>query len=87
MDTAFFKGNNPARCTLRGISSADAGQQLEESAGWPIILPMLALGPDQLQVFQRELTDAGAVTHVRFDIFPDGGVARLRLEGEPVEDS
>jgi len=87
VDTAFFKGNNPGRCTLRGISGADSGQDLEDSAEWPLILPMVALGPDQMQVFQRELTNAGPVTHVRFDIFPDGGVARLRLEGEPVEDS
>ncbi|HKR47404.1 MAG TPA: hypothetical protein VJU59_48385, partial [Paraburkholderia sp.] len=26
----------------------------------------------------------GPVTHVRFNIFPDGGVSRLRLWGEPV---
>ena len=32
----------------------------------------------------QALTDAGAATHVRFNIFPDGGVGRLRLFGVPV---
>jgi allantoicase len=32
--------------------------------------------------FETELASLGPVTHVRFNIFPDGGVSRLRLWGE-----
>jgi allantoicase len=85
VDTSFFKGNYPARCSLKGYRAEGEGDPLEQSERWPVILPELALGPDQLQVFQREVADAGPVTHVRFDIFPDGGVARLRLLGKPEE--
>ena len=32
----------------------------------------------------EQLEDIGDVTHVRFNIYPDGGVGRLRLFGRPV---
>ena len=83
VDTAFFRGNYPARCSLKG-GNPNAGSDLAaESANWDEILPKLALGPDQLHIFELQLRDVGNVTHVRFDIYPDGGVARLRLAGKP----
>ena len=81
VDTDFFKGNNPAACSIRGCLLGD-GDPVNDSASWPVILPRMALGPDQLQVFQRELDGLTTVDHVRLDIYPDGGVARLRLFGE-----
>jgi allantoicase len=33
--------------------------------------------------FEKELQPVGEATHVRFNIFPDGGVARLRIYGTP----
>ena len=85
VDTAFFRGNHPARCTLKGADldgmAADQASLSAVSADWPVILPAVSLGPDQLHVFERQLRDAGQVSHVRLDIFPDGGVARLHLLG------
>ncbi len=87
VDTAFFRGNYPARCTLKGADpgsmNADQAALSTASADWPVILPAVSLGPDQLHVFERQVRDAGQVSHVRLDIFPDGGVARLRLLGLP----
>lgn len=83
LDTAFFRGNYPARCCLRGGSPGDDADIPEESANWPLLLPQVALGPDQVHLFAPQLIDIGDVTHVRLDIFPDGGVARLRLLGIP----
>jgi allantoicase len=83
IDTDFFKGNYPAACSLRGCR-IENGDPVRDSANWPVILSKVALGPDQLQVFQKELSNASPVDHVRLDIFPDGGVARLRLLGEPL---
>jgi allantoicase len=83
VDTAFFRGNFPARCSLRGVLLGDAPLPAPEvTAGWPLVLPPLALGADQVHRFEEQLLDAGPVDHVRLDIFPDGGVARLRLLGE-----
>ena len=83
VDTAFFRGNYPARCSLKGGNPGSNSDLVSESESWEEILPGLALGPDQLHIFETQVRDAGAVTHVRFDIFPDGGVARLRLLGLP----
>jgi allantoicase len=84
VDTAFFRGNYPARCSLKGASPAANADLAGESVNWREILPQLTLGPDQLHVFETQVRDIGNVTHIRLDIYPDGGVARLRLAGLPV---
>ncbi len=81
VDTAFFRGNYPARCSLKGAVLSTETDIVSESANWPEILPQVALGPDQLHIFENQVREAGAVTHVRLDIYPDGGIARLRLLG------
>ena len=85
VDTAFFKGNYPAGCSLHGAIPGEipASKISEKSAIWREIMPRVPLGPDQVQVFEREITDSNVVSHVRFDIFPDGGISRLRLIGTP----
>lgn len=83
VDTAFFRGNYPARCSLKGATPGNDADLVSESVNWGEILPPVALGPDQLHIFESQLGDAGHVTHVRLDIYPDGGVARLRLSGLP----
>jgi allantoicase len=35
--------------------------------------------------FDRELLETGVASHLRFNIFPDGGVSRLRVYGKLVE--
>jgi allantoicase len=83
VDTAFFKGNYPSKCSLRGLFDPDVpDEQLSaRSSPWREILPPVELGPDRLQVFEKQLVDTGTVSHVRFDIYPDGGVSRLRIFG------
>jgi len=81
IDTAFFRGNYPARCSLRGANPETNANIGEESADWPLLLPQVALGPDQIHLFEAQLIDVGIVSHVRLDIYPDGGVARLKLLG------
>ena len=50
------------------------------------MLPPSRLSADTEHDFVRELNAVGAVSHVRFSIFPDGGVSRLRLFGRLVAD-
>ncbi|SFF01310.1 allantoicase [Actinoplanes philippinensis] len=70
LDTSHFKGNAPGWATLTGIDARDRTFEL---------LPRVALRPDTPHRFA--LWKAPEVTHVRLDIFPDGGMARLRLLG------
>ena len=83
VDTAYFKGNYPARFSLKGGTPGSKDDLANESVNWQEILPQLALGADQLHVFESQVRDAGDITHVRLDIYPDGGIARLRLTGLP----
>ena len=48
---------------------------------WDELLPPQKLGADAQHEFVRELRSLGPVSHVRFNVFPDGGVSRLRLLG------
>ncbi len=83
VDTAFFRGNYPARCSLKGTARNSDINIANGSEEWQEILPQVALGPDQLHLFESQIRDCGNVSHVRLDIYPDGGVARLRLLGIP----
>jgi allantoicase len=71
VDTSHFKGNFPESCSLEACVALM----------WTDILPRVKLEPDTRHVFEDELLDAGPATHVRFHIYPDGGIARLRVFG------
>ena len=77
VDTSHFKGNAPASCSLEGCTAAAWASGAPE---WRPLLPLTELRPHD----RREIAldaPSGAVSHVRFHIYPDGGVARLRLFG------
>lgn len=84
VDTAHFKGNYPARCSLHGALLEDMADEEVRADGdyWRPVLPEVELGAHQKHVFEMEVLDAGRISHVRLDIFPDGGVSRLRLYGD-----
>jgi allantoicase len=77
LDTDHFKGNAPGRCLLEYTDAR--GSFNAETAKWQGLLPKKALEPHA-----RHSWDAARskpATHVRLNIYPDGGVARLRLFG------
>ncbi len=81
VDTSFFTGNFPERCSLEGAVTSDDGFA---NAEWVELVPESALEGDSRNVFRADWPLR--VTHLRLNIFPDGGVARLRVHGEPVPD-
>jgi len=52
-----------------------------QSMFWPLLLPEQKLEEDKQQYFKDEIVKKGPITHIRFNIIPDGGVSRLRLFG------
>ncbi len=83
VDTRHFKGNYPGSASVEAIDATDAGptELFAESAAWREVVPRRPLRPDVAHVLEPpELSPADA-THVRLSIFPDGGVARLRVRG------
>jgi allantoicase len=87
VDTAYFKGNYPDSCSLEVCHSASAQPDAFLAAPhvWREVLPQTKLKPNHRQVFSK-LKDMGVATHARFNIYPDGGVSRLRLIGRVVQD-
>lgn len=82
VDTSFFRGNQPERCSLEFCDAGDEAVQAEgNDVRWTGLLAEAQLKPDARHPFPVE--HAGRATHIRFNIFPDGGVARLRIYGEP----
>jgi allantoicase len=83
IDTRQFKGNAPGACSLEGCVTGAAAPDLVAGVvtSWRELVAPAALQPDARQTFEDEVQSVGDVTHVRFNIYPDGGVARLRLFG------
>jgi allantoicase len=83
VDTAYFRGNFPESCALYAAEIDDAlDLRALDGAAWTEIVARQTLEGHTRNVFA---VDSGArFTHVRLDIFPDGGVARLRVHGEVV---
>jgi len=78
LDTSWFVGNAPGWASLRGIDARAADPA--DPAAWTELLARTRLLPDTRHRFR--LAGRAEVTHVRLDVFPDGGMARVRLHGE-----
>lgn len=78
IDTSFFLGNHPPFASLEAAHVA--GDHAIDQAEWVEILPQTPLRPGSQNLFT--VRDPNPFTHVRLSIFPDGGVARLRVYGE-----
>ncbi|QDL90704.1 allantoicase [Paroceanicella profunda] len=80
-DTSHFTGNYPRAASLW---AAEGPTPPEDDAGWTEIVPATTLSGNA-HTFAEAVTD-GAWTHLRLNIFPDGGMARLRVYGDPLPD-
>ncbi len=83
VDTLHFKGNYPDSCSIQAayVEGGTDSQIEARSLYWRELLPSQKLEMHQEHSFQAQIQSLGPVTHVRLNIFPDGGVSRLRLLG------
>jgi allantoicase len=81
IDTNHFKGNYPESASLEGCLAGPETSFAAACADWSEILPRTKLRASHRHLFSRELRRSGPVSHVRLNIFPDGGVSRLRIYG------
>lgn len=82
LDTNHFKGNFPDRASVEVIDAP--GARITDLIAGRDFLPLLAetkLSADRRHFFRDELVSHPPVTHLRLNIFPDGGVSRLRAWG------
>jgi len=76
IDTRYFTGNYPPFASVQAsnlVSEPDAHTQ------WTDLLPSSPLKGDERNFF--ELQSTGIWTHLKLNLYPDGGVARLRAYG------
>ncbi|HMR39282.1 MAG TPA: allantoicase [Ignavibacteria bacterium] len=83
VDTNFFKGNYPDSCLIEGCFEplAEDDSLSGDNIQWKTILPKSKLKGHHLNSFAGKILKTGPFTHVRLNIYPDGGVSRLRLFG------
>ena len=77
IDTTHYKGNAPHEAMVSAARVGEDRQPAEED--WSVLLPKTTLQPDTAHRFL--IADARPATHLRLDIYPDGGIARLRALG------
>jgi allantoicase len=78
IDTNHFLGNHPPFASIDACYLF-AGADIDK-AEWKEILPKSPLQPGSQNFF--EIADKNIYTHLRLNIYPDGGVARLKVYGE-----
>jgi allantoicase len=85
IDTNHFKGNYPDRCSLEWIDAPGARitDLISGAQGrWSPLLPETKLRAHTRHFFREELAGpTGPASHVRVNIYPDGGLSRVRLWG------
>ncbi|GLQ37661.1 putative allantoicase 1 [Rhizobium albus] len=81
IDTSFFTGNYPPHASIE-VAYVEAGDP-DEATEWVEILSKTALGPSRHHYVEidDQAHRANVWTHLRLHIYPDGGVARLRVFG------
>ncbi len=86
IDTAHFKGNYPDGISIQVSGEpAISFESIEaESARWPILLPEQRLTADTEHAFVEAIADHEPACWARINLFPDGGISRLRMFGRLV---
>jgi allantoicase len=88
VDTAFFTGNYPSHCSIEACGLPPGMDPTSASVVWHPLLAKSELAGNTKNSFTLSLAHEAPrrFTHVRLNIFPDGGVARLRVLGEVLPD-
>ncbi|KAI8964963.1 hypothetical protein F5Y11DRAFT_355246 [Daldinia sp. FL1419] len=87
IDTAFFSGNHAPAISVEGCFSSDDDEVLSWKGGrgkWETILGFQECGPSQRFGWKLDNPTSKQYTHVRLNMYPDGGIARFRLFGHAV---
>ena len=81
VDTSFFKGNYPDQCSIQGgcLEHLDVDSIASDSQKWQYLLPPVKLAADTEHGFVDQIINTKPVTHIRLNIYPDGGVSRFRV--------
>jgi allantoicase len=84
IDTNYFLGNHPPHASIEACNISSAENIDWEKIQWKEVLPKSPLQPGSQNFY--EIKDHNIFTHLKLHIYPDGGVARLKVYGEVFKD-
>ena len=87
IDTHHFKGNYPDKCSIQAqyIDSKVSNKQIVlKSKHWPIMLKKTKLYGHRKHNFKNKRLKNKKINYLRINIFPDGGISRIRFFGTPI---
>ncbi|MBS1579720.1 MAG: allantoicase [Bacteroidetes bacterium] len=82
VDTNHFKGNYPDSCSIEYCFANNDDAVINNTVEWENLLPQQKLSASAEHCFEKEINKHTAITHIRLNIFPDGGISRLRIFGK-----
>lgn len=84
VDTAYFKGNYPAFCSIQAayVENATDAQLIPQSMFWSFLLEQQPLSMDNVHEYIAEILEHQKVNYIRVNMIPDGGISRIRLWGK-----
>lgn len=83
IDTAYFKGNFPDQVSIQAVYAPDTPEAtlITQSMFWDTMLEPQAVTAHNVHTFDNLVSDK-PITHIRVNIFPDGGISRVRVYGK-----
>ena len=85
IDTHHFKGNYPDQCSIQASFIKDqpsAKKIVVMSKKWKKLLNKVKLKPHKIHIFKNKLMKKNKINYIRVNIFPDGGISRIKLFGK-----
>ena len=84
IDTHHFKGNYPNKCSLQAANlngKISTKNIINKSKNWKLLLNKVKLNPHKKHNFSNRLMKNKKINYIRINIYPDGGISRIRLLG------
>ena len=87
IDTHHFKGNYPDRCSIQGVyidKKISNKSIINNSKKWKFLLNKVKLFANKKHNFKNKLMKNKKINYIKINIFPDGGISRIRAFGKIV---
>ena len=85
IDTHHFKGNYPDKCSVQAAYLNDRASSksiVKKSKNWKLLLNKVKLHAHRKHNFNNKLMKNKKVNYIRINIYPDGGISRIRVLGK-----
>ena len=84
IDTHHFKGNYPDKCSVQAAYLDDhfsSKNIVKKSKNWKLLLSKVKLYAHKKHNFNNKLMKNKKINYIRINIYPDGGISRIRVLG------